>query len=499
MGNSEVGHNALGAGRVFAQGSKLVNAALETRSLFRGETWRWLVDGVRESGEPLHFLGLLSDGNVHSHEQHLHALLAHARRATGVRACASTRSRTAATSARRRRSSTSTAWRRCWREINANGERDYRIASGGGRMFITMDRYNAEWSMVQRGWAMHVRGPGAAVRQCGRGHCDLSGRAARHQRSEPAGVRRRRTRRGALRTHPGRRERLSLQFPGGPRHRDHPAFEDAQLDAFDRGPVPRVRYAGMMQYDGDLELPARFLVDPPVIDRTLGEYLVAQRRDATGVLRDAEVRSRDLLLERQSLRLHRRAAREIRGDSQRRDQLRSAAVDEGRRDHGRRADRAADGALAPRAPELRQRRHGGPHGRSRGRGDGRAGGRPLSRSASARPGGDGWGGDRHRRSRQRGRDVRARQEGRSSRPMVAAGSNRVRVTASTRCRACCSTPPGTRAPASWPRPARTARVWPTWPRRRWNCSGTPRPRITRRACSPRAEGVRADPGGNSQD
>jgi 2,3-bisphosphoglycerate-independent phosphoglycerate mutase len=51
------------------------------------------------------------------------------------------------------------------------------------------------------------------------------------------------------------------------------AFEEEQFDAFDRGPRPDVFYAGMMQYDGDLQLPKHFLVSPPEIDRTLGEYL----------------------------------------------------------------------------------------------------------------------------------------------------------------------------------------------------------------------------------
>ena len=69
MGNSEVGHNAMGAGRVFAQGAALVNQALESGSLW-GDVWHWLT----EQGT-LHLLGLVSDGNVHSHVEHLHQLI----------------------------------------------------------------------------------------------------------------------------------------------------------------------------------------------------------------------------------------------------------------------------------------------------------------------------------------------------------------------------------------------------------------------------------------
>ncbi|MCH7599898.1 MAG: hypothetical protein IH973_09090, partial [Myxococcales bacterium] len=75
MGNSEVGHNALGAGRIVDQGAKLVGRAITSGSLFAGPVWQSITHRVRESGEALHFLGLLSDGNVHSHIDHLFALL----------------------------------------------------------------------------------------------------------------------------------------------------------------------------------------------------------------------------------------------------------------------------------------------------------------------------------------------------------------------------------------------------------------------------------------
>ena len=80
MGNSEVGHNAIGAGRVFDQGAKLVNRALADGSLFAGESWRNLTQGCLERRTPLHLIGLLSDGNVHSHISHLFALIREAAR-----------------------------------------------------------------------------------------------------------------------------------------------------------------------------------------------------------------------------------------------------------------------------------------------------------------------------------------------------------------------------------------------------------------------------------
>ena len=79
MGNSEVGHNALGAGQVFAQGAKLVTGAIESGKMFEGETWKALVANVKEKNSTLHFLGLFSDGNVHSHIDHLTAMIKRAK------------------------------------------------------------------------------------------------------------------------------------------------------------------------------------------------------------------------------------------------------------------------------------------------------------------------------------------------------------------------------------------------------------------------------------
>ena len=75
MGNSEVGHNAMGCGRVFAQGAKLVSTAIETGSMFAADTWKKLVKNVKDKNTTLHFIGLVSDGNVHSHIDHLKAMI----------------------------------------------------------------------------------------------------------------------------------------------------------------------------------------------------------------------------------------------------------------------------------------------------------------------------------------------------------------------------------------------------------------------------------------
>src|SRR5690606_14440476 len=162
MGNSEVGHNALGAGRIYDQGAKLVQNAVDDGSLFQSEAWKKCTSRVRESGQPLHFLGLLSDGNVHSHIGHLKAMIQKAD-ADGVE-----KVRVHVLLDGRDVHETSGLLyvddlESLLTQMRDKG-RDYWIASGGGRMKVTMDRYEAEWHMVETGWKTHVKGEGRTFR-----------------------------------------------------------------------------------------------------------------------------------------------------------------------------------------------------------------------------------------------------------------------------------------------------------------------------------------------
>ncbi len=274
MGNSEVGHNALGAGRIFDQGAKLVAEAITSGTLFAGDCWREAIATVSSSGEPLHFLGLLSDGNVHSHIDHLVAMLRAAATA-GVRAIRvhvlldgrDVPGRSALGFVERLEALLA--------ELRAGGC-DARIASGGGRMHITMDRYEADWAMVARGWATHVHGSAAAFP-----HARAAIEAGYAQANvddqylpafviadggEPIGP----IRDGAA--------VILFNFRGDRAIEISKAFERDDFHAFDRAPRPRVAYFGMMQYDGDERVPARYLVAPPAIDATMGELLARAGR-----------------------------------------------------------------------------------------------------------------------------------------------------------------------------------------------------------------------------
>ncbi|MCF8131340.1 MAG: 2,3-bisphosphoglycerate-independent phosphoglycerate mutase, partial [Deltaproteobacteria bacterium] len=271
MGNSEVGHNAIGCGRVFSQGAALVQNAIATGAMFEGAVWKELISNVKENGSKLHFIGLFSDGNVHSNLAHLEAMLKKAK-AEGVE-----KARIHPLIDGRDVPPTSVLeyvdrFDAFLADINADGTVDYCIASGGGRMNITMDRYNADWSMVERGWNAHVKAKGRMF---------ASMRAAIETfREEKPGIldqdlpafviERDGSPVGPIVEHDSV---VFFNFRGDRSLEITKAFEADELAEFERGPKLNVKYAGMMQYDGDLGVPAKYLVTPPAIDRTMSEYL----------------------------------------------------------------------------------------------------------------------------------------------------------------------------------------------------------------------------------
>ena len=272
MGNSEVGHNAMGCGRVFAQGAKLVSGAIASGAMFNGATWKKLISVVKDNNSALHFIGLLSDGNVHSHQDHLKAMIAQAYK-EGI-----TKLRVHALLDGRDVDPTSALdYITPMEEYLASfAGVDYCIVSGGGRMYITMDRYNADWSMVQRGWNAHVLGQGRQFAS--------ATEAIKTYRAENPGLLDQDMHEFVI-AKDGRPmgtindgdSVIYFNFRGDRALEMTRAFETPEGGdlPFDRVRVPKVEYAGMMEYDGDLHIPHQYLVSPPSIDRTMGEYLTA--------------------------------------------------------------------------------------------------------------------------------------------------------------------------------------------------------------------------------
>jgi len=270
MGNSEVGHNALGSGQVFAQGAKLVSASIESGKMFESDTWKALVGGVKENGTTLHFIGLFSDGNVHSHIDHLKAMLkqAKAEGVKNIRIHILLDGRDVGETSALEYIDPFEAFIAELSDENCS----VKIASGGGRMQITMDRYEANWAMVELGWKTHVLGEGryfASAREAVETYRaetkvidqDLPPFVIAED-GNPVG------------TINDGDSVIFYNFRGDRAIEISKAFEGgADFDKFDRVRVPNVIYSGMLEYDGDLHIPSRYLVSPPEITNTMGEYL----------------------------------------------------------------------------------------------------------------------------------------------------------------------------------------------------------------------------------
>ena len=270
MGNSEVGHNAMGCGRVFAQGAKLVSTSIESGAMFEGAVWKKLVNNVKHNNSTLHFLGLLSDGNVHSNIKNLKDMIVQAKK-EGIK-----RVRVHALLDGRDVDPTSALnyfdpFSDFLSDLSSDGTFDAKIASGGGRMVITMDRYNANWDMVKKGWETHVLGQG---RQFSNAHEAIetlrkeTGAIDQDlppfiiaENGKPVG------------TVEDGDSFILFNFRGDRAIEISRAFDEEKLQEFDRQRHPEVEYAGMMEYDGDLHIPSQYLVSPPSINRTMAEYL----------------------------------------------------------------------------------------------------------------------------------------------------------------------------------------------------------------------------------
>ncbi len=271
MGNSEVGHNALGAGRIISQGAKLVNEAIASGDIFSGEAWK-KVEERAESGGTVHFIGLVSDGKVHSHIDHLYALLDRCAeegfsrvRVHGLLDGRDVGQRSALEYFEPLEEKL---------EALSSSDKDYRIASGGGRMVTTMDRYNADWSVVKNGWDAHVLGKGRqfsgateAIKTYYEENPDTTDQYMDSfvvaEDGKPVG------------TIEDGDAVVVFNFRGDRAIEISMAFEEEDFSRFDRQRHPDVFYAGMMEYDGDAKIPKNYLIEPPVIGRTVSEYLCA--------------------------------------------------------------------------------------------------------------------------------------------------------------------------------------------------------------------------------
>ncbi len=270
MGNSEVGHNILGAGRIFDQGAKRIDNAIASGSIWKSDAWRQIVDRCTGGGT-LHLIGLLSDGNVHSNISHLFEILRQAAedQISTIRIHALFDGRDVPDPSAERYIT------RTADEIAKYPDLDIQFASGGGRMVTTMDRYGADWRIVEAGWRAHVLGTAHPVPDLVSGLEWGRSTGVRSDQLLPAFtvVDEFRQPVGSIvdgdavvvfNFRGDRAIELSQSFEAGP-----------EFDKFDRDRVPDVYFAGMALYDGDTNTPASYLVEPESVDTTVSEIIAS--------------------------------------------------------------------------------------------------------------------------------------------------------------------------------------------------------------------------------
>ena len=281
MGNSEVGHNALGAGRVFEQGARLVNIAIESGRIYESYVWAGISKRAMDGGT-LHFIGLLSDGNVHSHITHLYKLIDKCAQ-TGIKKVRVHALIDGRDVGEKSALDYIVPTEEKLKQISEEKGFDYCIASGGGRMRVTMDRYNADWNIVKQGWEAHVLGKGRqflSAEEAVKTFYSEDPKITDQYMDAFVIVDSQRCPVGPIVDGDAV---VYFNFRGDRAIEISRAFTEESFNEFDRGPLPDISYAGIMEYDGDAHIPPDFLVQPPDIDRTICEYLCAEKIESFAI------------------------------------------------------------------------------------------------------------------------------------------------------------------------------------------------------------------------
>lgn len=276
MGNSEVGHNAIGSGKIYSQGAKLVDESIETGDLFQKETWKELISNAKQGA--FHCIALLSDGNVHSHIRHLERLTEMAAK-EGCKKIflhalldgRDTPPRSAQTYVER--------IEKHFHYVQQTYGVVCAFASGGGRMNMIMDRYNADWGMIEKGWRVMVEGQGDIYPNAIAALEDLRKRFDCDDQYLPPFLIEDPNKEGIpIATIQDKDTVLLCNFRGDRALEICRAFDDQEVDG-KKVPIKKnkevnVHFYGIMLYDGDLNIPQKYLVSPPEIKETMGEYIV---------------------------------------------------------------------------------------------------------------------------------------------------------------------------------------------------------------------------------
>ena len=259
MGNSEVGHMNLGAGRIVYQDLTRIDAAIEDGSFFANAELRAACAAAKAAGGTLHVMGLLSPGGVHSHEQHVFAMLDLAAREGVARVAVHAFLDGRDTPPRSAEPSLRALEAKCAALGNAS------IATVGGRYFA-MDR-DKRWDRVRRAWDAIVDAQSDV--RASDALAALAGAYARGENDEfvaPTVLD------GAQPMQNGDAV-VFMNFRADRARQITAAFVDPGFDGFDARRPALSRFVCLSEYDA--KLPAPVAYPPDDLRDTLGEVLAA--------------------------------------------------------------------------------------------------------------------------------------------------------------------------------------------------------------------------------
>ena len=282
MGNSEVGHNAIGSGQIIKQGIARVEDAFDTGAIWKTEAWRGAIDRVRQNqGSTLHFSGIFSDGKVHSSIDHLKKMIekAYQEGVKRIRIHIVLDGRDVPPqSAELYVKDLEDFIAKLGSEALNSETIDYRIASGGGRMVYVADRYESDWEMVKRGWDAIVWGAAEhhfhsameAIEYFRKDNSDIQDQyiptfVIVDSNNQPIG----KVLDGDAFIYTDFRADRAIEIAEAFTYEDFPYFERGTAD----NRRPDVYFVGMTEYNSDTHVPEHRLVEPVEIHDTLNTFL----------------------------------------------------------------------------------------------------------------------------------------------------------------------------------------------------------------------------------
>ncbi|MBR3263958.1 2,3-bisphosphoglycerate-independent phosphoglycerate mutase [Candidatus Saccharibacteria bacterium] len=282
MGNSEVGHNALGSGQIIKQGIANINDEIASGKIWESSVWKDIITRLKDRDSTLHFSGIFSDGNVHSSIYHLERMIeqAHSEGIKHIRIHLVLDGRDTPPQSALQYVAELEAF------INSFPDHpDYRIASGGGRMVFVADRYENDWDVVKAGWDAIVNG--IAAHQFSSATSAINTFRERDpnlqdqyippfvifENGQPVGL----VKNGDCFIYYDFRADRAIEIAQAFTYEDFPYFDRVYYDD-DGNKIagkPDVYFAGLTEYNSDTHVPEHRLVEPIKITDTLNEFLGA--------------------------------------------------------------------------------------------------------------------------------------------------------------------------------------------------------------------------------